>query len=214
MQIAILLFENLDAQDAVGPNEVLQWLPGAEVVFPAKTRGPKTSGRKGLALVADRTLDEVPRPDVVVVPGGGGEVRARQDPAILAWLRQVHETSTWTTSVCSGALVLGAAGILRGKRAATHWTLMEELAQFGATPVPERYVFDGKIATSAGVSAGIDMSLALAAKIGGADIAQAIQLGIEYDPQPPFDRGSPAKCSAALVELVRATTRAMESEIG
>jgi len=214
MQIAILLFENLDAQDAVGPNEVLQWLPGAEVVFPAKTRGPKTSGRNGLALVADRTLDEVARPDIVVVPGGGGEVRARQDPAILAWLRQVHETTTWTASVCSGALVLGAAGILRGKRAATHWTLMEELAQFGATPVRERYVFDGKIATSAGVSAGIDMSLALAAKIGGVDIAQAIQLGIEYDPQPPFDGGSPAKCPSALVEMVRATTRALEPEIG
>src|SRR5262245_5953326 len=135
MQIAILLFDNLDAQDAVGPNEILQWIPAAEVVFPALTRGPKTSGRNGLALVAHRTLDEVTRPDVVVVPGGGGEVRARKDPKILAWLRQVHETSTWTASVCSGALVLGAAGILRGKRAATHWTVMDQLADFGATAV-------------------------------------------------------------------------------
>ena len=210
MQIAILLFDDLDPQDAVGPYEVLRWVPGAEVVFPATARGPLRTERGGLALVADRTLAEVSRPSVVVVPGGLGERRARRDPAILAWLRRVHETTAWTASVCTGALLLGAAGILRGKRAVTHWTAMDELAELGATAVAERYVFDGKVATAAGVSAGIDMALALAARIAGPDVAQAIQLGIEYDPQPPFDGGSPAKAPAPIVEMVRATLRAVE----
>jgi len=210
MQIAILLFDDLDPQDAVGPYEVLRWVPGAEVVFPATARGPRRTERGGLSLVADRTLAEVGRPDVVVVPGGLGERRARRDPAILAWLGRVHETTTWTTSVCTGALLLGAAGILRGKRAVTHWTAMDDLAQFGATAVAERYVFDGKVATAAGVSAGIDMALALAARIAGPDLAQAIQLGIEYDPKPPFEGGSPAKAPAPIVDMVRATLRELE----
>ena len=208
MQIAILLFPDLDPQDAVGPYEVLRWVPGAEVVFPATARGVQHTERGGLGLVADRTLTEVERPDVVVVPGGFGERRARHDPAILGWLRRVHETSSWTTSVCTGALLLGAAGVLRGKRAVTHWTAMDDLAQFGATAVAERYVFDGKVATAAGVSAGIDMALALASKLAGQEIAQAIQLGIEYDPHPPFEGGSLAKAPAPVVELVRETLRA------
>jgi transcriptional regulator GlxA family with amidase domain len=204
MQIAILLFDGLDPQDAVGPYEVLRWVPGAEVVFPATARGPVQTERGSLAFVADRTLAEVERPDVVVVPGGLGELRARQDPAILAWLRRVHETTTWTTSVCNGALLLGAAGILRGKRAVTHWSVVEDLAQYGATAVPERYVFDGKVVTAAGVSAGIDMALALAERLASTEMAQAIQLGIEYDPQPPFDAGSPAKAPPHVLEMVRA----------
>ena len=208
MQIAILLFQGLDPQDAVGPYEVLRWVPGAEIVFPATTRGVQHSERGGLGLVADRTLAEVERPDVVVVPGGLGERRARQDAAILGWLRRVHETTSWTTSVCTGALLLGAAGILRGKRAVTHWTAMNDLAQFGATAVAERYVLDGKVATAAGVSAGIDMALALASKLAGPEIAQAIQLGIEYDPHPPFEGGSLAKAPAPVVDLVREALRA------
>jgi transcriptional regulator GlxA family with amidase domain len=213
MQIAILLFEDLDPQDAVGPYEVLRWVPGAEVVFPATARGPQQTERGTLALVADRTLAEVERPDVVIVPGGLGERRARKDPAILAWLRRVHETTTWTASVCTGALLLGAAGILRGKRAVTHWGAMSELAQFGATAVTERYVFDGKVVTAAGVSAGIDMALALAARLASPEIAQAIQLGIEYDPKPPFDAGSPAKAPSHLVEMVRATLNAAAEQV-
>ncbi|HJQ85462.1 MAG TPA: DJ-1/PfpI family protein [Candidatus Binatia bacterium] len=213
MQIAILLFDGVDPQDAVGPYEVLRWLPGAEVVFVAATPGPQRTERGSLALVADRSLADVPRPDVVVVPGGLGELRLRKDPAILAWLRRVHETTTWTASVCNGACLLGAAGILRGKRAVTHWTLMDELPQFGATAVRERFVFDGKVVTAAGVSAGIDMALALAARIASPEIAQAIQLGIEYDPQPPFDAGSPAKAPAPIVEMVRASLAAATAEV-
>jgi transcriptional regulator GlxA family with amidase domain len=207
MQIAILLFDGLDVQDVVGPYEVLRWIPGAEVVFPALERGPRASENGGLALVADRTLAEVTRPDVIVVPGGAGETPARQNPAIVDWVRAVHATTTWTTSVCSGALILGAAGVLRGRRAATHWSVMDQLPSFDATPAAERYVFDGKVVTAAGVSAGIDMALALAARIAGPEIAQAIQLGIEYDPQPPFDCGSPTKAPAQIVEMVRATLR-------
>ena len=213
MQIAILLFDGFDPQDAVGPYEVLRWMPGAEVVFAATARGPQHSHGGPLTLLADRTLAEVDRPDIVVVPGGPGEMRARGNPAVLAWLRRVHETTTWTASVCNGALLLGAAGILAGKRAVTHWALMEELAQFGATPVAERYVFDGKVVTAAGVSAGIDMSLALAARIAGPQIAQAIQLGIEYDPHPPFATGSPAKAPAEIVEMVRATLAVRREEV-
>jgi transcriptional regulator GlxA family with amidase domain len=213
MQITILLFDGFDAQDAVGPYEVLRWVPGAEVVFVATARGPQRTERGPLTLLADRTLAEVARPDVVVVPGGPGEVRARSEPAILSWLRRVHETTTWTTSVCNGALLLGAAGILAGKRAVTHWTLMEELARFGATPTPERYVFDGKVVTAAGVSAGIDMALALAARLAGGQIAQAIQLGIEYDPHPPFDTGSPATAPPEIVEMVRATLAVRRAEV-
>ena len=213
MQIAILLFDDLDPQDAVGPYEVLRWIPGAEVVFPATRRGPQQTERGSLALVADRTLAEVERPDVVVVPGGLGEQRARQDPAVLDWLRRVHDTSTWTTSVCTGALVLGAAGILRGKRAVTHWSAMDQLAGFGATAVSERYVFDGKVVTAAGVSAGIDMALALAARLSSPEVAQAIQLGIEYDPHPPFDSGSPAKAAPLVLDMVRATLTAAVAEV-
>jgi transcriptional regulator GlxA family with amidase domain len=207
IQIAIVLFDDVDAQDAVGPYEVLRWLPGAEVAFVATTPGPKRSEHGKLALLADYALDDVPRPDVVIVPGGAGETPARDDRKLIAWLQQAHETSTWTASVCTGALLLGAAGVLRGKRATTHWTAIGELAQFGATAVRERYVFDGKLVSSAGVSAGIDMALALAARIAGPEAAQAIQLGIEYDPAPPFDAGSPDKCPKPIVDMVRAVAR-------
>jgi transcriptional regulator GlxA family with amidase domain len=204
MHIAILLFEDVDPQDVVGPYEVLRWVPGAEVSFPSTARGPLRTERGTLSLVADRTLAEVERPDVVVVPGGPGTLRAQEDPAVLAWLQRVHETTTWTASVCTGALLLGAAGILSGRRATTHWTRIDDLARHGATAVKERYVFDGKIVTAAGVSAGIDMALALAARLATPEVAQAIQLGIEYDPQPPFDAGSPAKAAPELVQMVRA----------
>ena len=207
LQIAIVLFEGVDAQDAVGPYEVLRWLPGAEVALVSSTPGPKRSERGKLALLADSALDAVPDPDLVVVPGGSGELQARDDRALIEWLQRVHARSTWTASVCTGALLLGAAGILRGKRATTHWTALGELAQFGASAVRERYVFDGKLVTSAGVSAGIDMALALAARIAGPELAQAIQLGIEYDPAPPFDAGSPETCPQPIVERVRAAAR-------
>jgi transcriptional regulator GlxA family with amidase domain len=207
IQIAIVLFDNVDAQDAVGPYEVLRWLPGAEVALVASTPGPKRSEHGKLALLADHALEDVPRPDIVIVPGGAGETPARDDRKLIGWLQRAYETSTWTASVCTGSLLLGAAGLLRGKRATTHWTAIDELAQFGATAVRERYVFDGKLVSSAGVSAGIDMALALAARIAGPDVAQAIQLGIEYDPAPPFNAGSPETCPKPIVDMVRAVAR-------
>jgi putative intracellular protease/amidase len=204
MQIAIVLFEGLTALDAVGPYEVLSRIPGAETIFVAAEAGPKRTDNGVLALVADRSIDELPLPDVVVVPGGmSGVAVAMADERLIEWLKRVHETSTWTTSVCTGSLILGAAGILNGVRATTHWAAMDRLRALGAEPVSERVVRVGKIMTAAGVSSGIDMGLTLAAEISGPEVAQAIQLGIEYDPQPPFDVGSPAKAPPALVELVR-----------
>lgn len=207
MQIAIVLFDRLTALDAVGPYEVLGNVPGATVTFVATEPGPKRTDTGFLSLTADAALAEVPAPDVVLVPGGPGQVQAEQDEALLAWLRQVDATSTWTTSVCTGSLVLGAAGLLRGKRATTYWLALDELRRHGATPVAERYVFDGKVATAAGVSSGIDLALALVARMAGDDLAQMIQLGIEYDPQPPFDAGSPAKAPAAATQWFRDNSR-------
>ncbi len=176
-------------------------LPGAQVRFVATERGPKRTARNGsLALVADHTLGEVPHPDVILVPGGPGEAVVRQDEEVLSWLRAAHETSRWTTSVCTGALTLAATGILDGVEATTHWSSMDDLAALGAKPVPERVVVRGKVVTAAGVSAGIDMALTLAARIAGDEVAQAIQLSIEYDPQPPFDAGSPDKAPPEIVE--------------
>ena len=208
MQIAILLFDGLTPLDAVGPYQVLRELPGAGVAFVAADPGPKSTEGRSFALVADHALHAVPRPDIVLVPGGSGELDARTDERVIDWLRTADETSQWTTSVCTGALLLGAAGLLEGKRATTHWTALEALRQFGAVPVgDERVVFDGKLVTAAGVSAGIDMALTLAAEIAGDEVAQEIQLEIEYDPQPPFDTGSVQKAPAALVERRRAASR-------
>jgi putative intracellular protease/amidase len=207
MEIAILLFDRLTALDAIGPYEVLSRLPGARVRFLALEPGPVTTDSGMLTLVAEGSLADAREPDVVLVPGGPGEVAARAGGPALEWLRGVHETSAWTTSVCTGSLILAAAGLLKGKRATSHWLALEQLRELGAEPVSERVVFDGKIVTAAGVSAGIDMALALAGAIAGEEVAQAIQLGIEYDPQPPFDAGSPAKAPAAIVERLRARSR-------
>jgi putative intracellular protease/amidase len=205
MQIAIVLFERLTALDAIGPYEALSRLPGAETTFVAVTPGPKRTDTGALALSADTSIDEATSPDIVLVPGGSEGVDvAMRDERLLGWLRAVHATTTWTTSVCTGSLILGAAGLLKGVRATTHWGAMDRLAALGATPVRERVVEDGKIMTAAGVSSGIDMALTLLDRIAGPDVAQAIQLGIEYDPQPPFDAGSPDKAPPHVVEVVRA----------
>jgi putative intracellular protease/amidase len=207
MQIAILLFDRLTALDAVGPYEVLSRLPGATVTFVAEEPGPKRTDTGQLALVADASLADLPAPEVVLVPGGPGQQALMDDGPVHEWLHAAHETSTWTTSVCTGSLILAAAGLLRGKRATSHWLALEELGELGADPVRERFVFDGKLVTAAGVSAGIDMALALAARIAGEEVAQAIQLGIEYDPQPPFDAGSPRTAPPEIVELLRDRSR-------
>jgi len=203
MQIAILIFDRLTALDAVGPYEVLSRLPGAELTFVATEPGMKRSDTGRLGLSADASIDDIPDPDVLVIPGGEGNRPLLEDERVLDWVRAAHEGTTWTTSVCTGSLVLGAAGVLQGKRATSHWVYRDSLRDYGAEPVAERVVVDGKIMTAAGVSAGIDMGLTLAARIAGDDVAKAIQLGMEYDPQPPFDSGSPEKAAPELVELIR-----------
>jgi transcriptional regulator GlxA family with amidase domain len=203
VRIALLVFDRLTALDAVGPYEVLSRLPGAELRLVGKEVGLKRTDTGALGLEADLALSELPDPDVLLVPGGAGSRPLMSDPDVLDWVRSAHRGSTWTTSVCTGALVLGAAGILQGKRATTHWAYLDRLRELGAEPVSERVVEDGKVITAAGVSAGIDMALGLAARIAGEQVAHAIQLGIEYDPQPPFDSGSPAKAHPNVIELVR-----------
>jgi putative intracellular protease/amidase len=207
MNIAIVLYDGFTALDAIGPYEVLSRLPGAKVTFVAPQAGPVRTDNDMLTLVADQSLDELRQPEIVLVPGGPGEVAERAGGPTLQWLRDAHETSTWTTSVCTGSLILAAAGLLEGRRATSHWLAMEELGRLGAVPTRERVVFDGRLVTAAGVSAGIDMALTLAARIAGDTVAQAIQLGIEYDPQPPFDSGSPEKAPQAIVDALRARSR-------
>lgn len=211
MHIAILLFDRLTALDAVGPYEVLSRLPGAIVTFVAQDPGPKRTENGRLAVIADAALADVVDPEIVLVPGGAGRRALMDQRPVHEWLRAVHETSTWTSSVCTGSLILAAAGLLDGRRATTHWLAMDELDRLGAQAVDERVVFDGKIVTAAGVSAGIDMALALAGKIAGEQVAQAIQLAIEYDPQPPFDAGSRLSASPSVVELVRAGARSTQA---
>ncbi|HWX87142.1 MAG TPA: DJ-1/PfpI family protein [Solirubrobacteraceae bacterium] len=213
MDIAILIYPRFTALDAVGPYEVLSRLPGASVTFVAEQAAVQRTDTGQLGLLVDATLDELARPDVVVVPGGPGQVALMEDGPVHAWLRTADALSTWTASVCTGSLILGAAGILTGKRATSNWQALGELRGLGAEVVPERVVFDGKYATSAGVTAGLDMALALAAKIAGEQVAQAIQLGLEYDPEPPFDAGSPHKAPAEILEVVRASSRFAEQAV-
>jgi len=203
MRITILIFEKLTALDAIGPYEVLRSVPGWEVRFVGPRKGPIRTDSGALGLSADYGLDEVEEADVVLVPGGEGNRPLLEDEAVLSWLRRIDEGSKWTTSVCTGSLVLGAAGLLEGKRATCHWAFLEQLRAFGADPVGGRFVEDGKVVTAAGVSAGIDMALHLVGLEAGPEVAQAVQLGIEYDPQPPFEAGSPTKAPEPIVELVR-----------
>jgi putative intracellular protease/amidase len=203
MNVAIPIFDRFAALDAVGPYEVLSRLPGADVRFLAHEPGPYRTEQGTLALIADGALEDLPQPEVIVVPGGFGTRALMSDEPTLAWLRRAHETSLWTTSVCTGALLLGAAGILNGLEATSHWLTLQTLAELGARPVERRVVEQGKVITAAGVSAGIDMALTLTARIAGDELAEAIQLGIEYDPAPPFDSGSPRTARPETVELVR-----------
>lgn len=204
MDIAIPIFDRITALDAIGPYEVLSRLPDARVHFLGIDEpGPKRTDNGMLALSADAVLTDLPHPDVLVFPGGYGTRELMKDEAVLEWVRAAHERSQWTTSVCTGALVLGAAGVLDGLDATTHWAVLEQLRELGANPVSRRVVEQGKVITAAGVSSGIDMALTLAARIAGEDIARSIQLFVEYDPEPPFDSGSMKKASPAIVELAR-----------
>ena len=203
MQIAIPLYDRFTALDAVGPYEVLSRLPEAELTFVGFEVGPVRTDNDRLAMHVDALLEDVPRPEVIVVPGGWGTRALLDDERILSWIREAHEHSQWTTSVCTGSLLLGAAGVLDGLEATSHWLELDSLADYGARPTERRVVEQGKVITAAGVSSGIDMGLALAAKIAGEEFAKTIQLMIEYDPQPPFDSGSTAKAQPELVERIR-----------
>ncbi len=211
MDIAIPIFDRLTALDAVGPYEILSRIPGATVHFVAEVPGQKRADTGMLAMVADRALDDLREPEVIVVPGGPGTRPLLDDQALLGWIRRAHEASTWTTSVCTGALLLGAAGILHGIEATTHWAELETLSLYGATPVQRRVVEQGKVITAAGVSAGIDMALTLTERLTSREVAMAIQLLAEYDPQPPFDAGSLAKAPEEVVELLRTGMGAPET---
>jgi putative intracellular protease/amidase len=204
MQLIFVLYDGMTALDAIGPYEILSRLPGARVTFAATTAGPVRTDTGALSLVADRALADCPDPDLVLVPGGP-DVRAQvADAALHDWLRAVDPTTTWTTSVCTGSLILAAAGLLRGRTATSHWLALDLLPAYGVTAAPQRVVRDGKYVTGAGVSAGIDLALTLAATIAGPSVAQSIQLACEYDPQPPFTAGSPRTAPPALVSHLRA----------
>lgn len=207
MRMIFVLYPGMTALDAVGPYEVLSRLPGAEVVFAGVRSGPVRTDTGRLELVAEAALDELPAPDLVLVPGGPDVDAQVADEPLREWLRAVDPATTWTTSVCTGSLILAAAGLLRGRAATSHWLAVDRLAEYGARPVSERVVVDGKYATAAGVSAGIDLALRLAAEIAGEPVAQAIQLGVEYDPRPPFAAGSPATAPPELVAYLRANPR-------
>jgi putative intracellular protease/amidase len=207
MQIAILLYDRFTVLDAIGPYQVLSGLPGAQVAFVAERPGPIGDEVGSLILSAEAGLPDVPHPDIVVVPGGPGQNSQMQNGLVHEWLRAADQASTWTTSVCTGSLILAAAGLLTGRRATSHWLALDELGRLGATPVSERVVFDGKYVTAAGVSSGIDMGLTLAGRIAGDGVAQAIQLMIEYDPQPPYDAGSPDRAPAEIVRSLRGRSR-------
>lgn len=202
MIIAFGFYQGFTALDAIGPYEVLTYLPDAEVVFCAEHTGVVDDHNDLVHLRVDATFADVPRPDVLFVPGGpvAGQYAAHGHP-IVDWIRRAHPHTTWTTSVCTGALLLGAAGLLEGLPATTHWSAYDELASYGAKPTEQRVVTAGRIMTGAGVSSGIDLALTLAAEIAGPEVAQCIQLAIEYDPQPPFDAGSPSKAPKPIYDM-------------
>lgn len=213
MQIAIPLYADMTALDAIGPYEALNRVPGARITFVGEQPGEIRTDTQMLGLVVDAALEDVPRPDVVVLPGGVGSRRIARDDRWIAWAREAAEHATWTTSVCTGALLLGAAGVLDGRRATTHWSCVHLLERFGATPVAdERVVEDGNVITAAGVSAGIDMGLLLASQIADEDTARAAQLMMEYAPEPPFDGGTPLTTPPSALEKLVTMLVPLEEE--
>jgi len=205
MQAAIALFPRLTALDAIGPYEVLQRVPSIDVVFVGEKRGEVRTENGFLGLTIDATFDEVSAPDVLLVPGGNGNRDLLGGGPFLDWVRAVHPGTRFTTSVCSGSLVLAAAGLLDGLSATSHWAALDYLAKLGAVPVTQRVVehLPERLITAAGVSAGIDMALRLVELLVDDVAAQAAQVFIEYDPQPPFDAGHPSKVGAEVMDRVR-----------
>ena len=204
MLVAIPLFPRFTALDGIGPYEVLQRIPSIDVVFVGHERGEVRSENGFLGIVRDATFEEVPTPDVVVFPGGVGTRPLMHDERVLDWVRAAHRTTTYTTSVCTGSLVLAAAGLLDGLTATTHWSTYPMLEEHGATPTGTRVVehLDRRIITAAGVSSGIDMALRLVELLVDDVAAKASQLMIEYDPQPPFDCGAVPKVDDVVMTRV------------
>lgn len=202
LTIAILLFDNFAALDVVGPYEVLSKIPQSKIYMTAVKKG-LYKDVKGMQIMADYSLEDIQNPDILLIPGGFGIDALLQNSEIIRWIQNGHATSQWTVSVCSGALLLAAAGILKGVRATTHWNRKEQLKKYGVIIENKRYVQDKKIITAAGVSAGIDMSLYLLSLIVNENYAKTIQLAMEYDPQPPFDCGSPEKAPQEIVNRIR-----------
>lgn len=203
MKTAMLLFPGFTALDAIGPYHALASMPGWDFTFVAEHAGPVSNGGS-FTMEAPVGIDDIGQPDLLVVPGGITAIQLARHPGVLVdWIRDVHPGTTWTTSVCTGALMLGAAGVLDGLRATTHWYTHAELAEYGAIPTHARVVLDGKVMTAAGVSAGIDMSLTLAGLIAGEHFAQAAQLDMEYDPEPPFNSGSPTTAPPDVAAWLR-----------
>jgi transcriptional regulator GlxA family with amidase domain len=213
MNIVILLFDRITALDAIGPYEVLARLPGARLTFAAPARGEVRSDNRALGLVADAALEEITACDVLVVPGGFGGRLLEREARFLDWLRAVDATTRITAGVCTGSILLAAAGLLTNRRANTHWAHRHRLAEYSAIPTPERIVRDGKYATAAGVSAGIDLALALAMELASPEVAADIQLTIEYDPRPPLDCGDAARAPAERRDRIVARSRAREAEL-
>jgi cyclohexyl-isocyanide hydratase len=210
-RVGFLLFPDITQLDLTGPYEVLRQMPGAEVHLVWKTRQPVRAAG-GLSILPTATYADCPQLDLVCVPGGSGMNALLTDRETLDFLIRQAKDARYVTSVCTGALVLGAAGLLKGKRAATHWMSRDLLKEFGATPSDERVVIDGNVITGGGVTAGIDFALKVVAEIAGEDVARAIQLGIEYDPDPPFDSGSPRVADPALVERAKKFAEARQAE--
>ena len=204
LKIGSLIFDDLDQVDLTGPHEVLSRLPDSSWTIYAKTMAPARD-MKGLRILPDALLEDAPQLDVLHLPGGYGVDAALSDPVIIEWVRRQAMGATAVFTVCTGALLLGATGLLRGKRATTHWASHHMLALLGATPVNERVVEDGKFVTAAGVTSGFDGALHLAAKLRGVEVAQGIQLYMQYDPRPPFDSGTPERAPAAMVAATRAS---------
>ncbi|MDB4959947.1 MAG: thiamine biosynthesis protein ThiJ [Myxococcales bacterium] len=211
LEIGMLLFPQLTQLDLTGPHEVLARMPDARVHLVAKKLDPVIS-ETGMAIVPTTTFAELPAPDVLFVPGGYGQIAATDDAETLAWVRAAGDSAKWVTSACTGSLLLGAAGLLRGYRATTHWAFHDLLPLVGAIPVDERIVTDRNRITGAGVTAGIEAALAIAAAVSGRDVAEQIQLQIEYDPAPPFGAGHPRVATAALVEQMRARVAPRHAE--
>lgn len=212
MQIAIGLYPEFTALDAIGPYQVLAAVPGVDVVLCAERTGRLSDDHGLLHLDIEHTFADVDRPDVTLVPGGFVTRRlARDGDPIVDWIRRTHDHTTFTTSVCTGALLLGAAGLLDGLDATTHWFAYDTLASYGARPTEQRVVRQDRVWTAAGVSAGIDLGLSLVAELFSPEVAQAVQLGIEYDPQPPFDSGAPSKADPEILALTRAVSEEREA---